>query len=168
MINDRPEQLPLARTEQLIVKEVDGEVLVYDLKTDQAHCLNNTAAKVWKNCDGEKSVSDITAALSIDSGTPVDEGVVWLALNQLETFALLDKAPTAPSAFAGVSRRQLMRVLGVAAIALPVVSKILAPTAAEAASKFPPNTCCVNNGDCASNSCAPCTCPPCASGKRCA
>ena len=44
MKNDRPEQLPKARTEQLIVKEVDGEVLVYDLTTDRAHCLNDTAA----------------------------------------------------------------------------------------------------------------------------
>jgi len=48
MNNHHPAQLPLARKDQLIVKEVDDEVLVYDLKTDQAHCLNKTAALVWK------------------------------------------------------------------------------------------------------------------------
>ena len=45
---------PVARTESLIVKEVDGETLVYDLTTDKAHCLNDTATRVWKNCDGRK------------------------------------------------------------------------------------------------------------------
>jgi hypothetical protein len=128
------EQLPLARIDQLIVKEVDDEVLVYDLKTDKAHCLNKTAANVWKNCDGEKSVSDITAALASGAAAAVDEGVVWLALEQLEKFELLAKVPTASTVFGGLGRRQLMRTLGVAAIALPVVVSIIAPIAASAAS----------------------------------
>src|SRR6266571_4556339 len=35
---------PLARKEGLVVKEVSGEVLLYDLDRDKAHCLNQTAA----------------------------------------------------------------------------------------------------------------------------
>ena len=58
---------PVARTESLIVKEVDGETLVYDLTTDKAHCLNETAARVWKNCDGRKNVSEISEALSVET-----------------------------------------------------------------------------------------------------
>jgi hypothetical protein len=134
MKNDRPEQLPLARTEQLIVKEVDDEVLVYDLADDKAHCLNDTAAKVWKNCDGKNSVAEISAALGNETGVAIDEGVVWLALDQLEKFKLLAEVPAAPAVFAGMSRRQLMRTLGVAAIALPVVVSIIAPTPAHAVS----------------------------------
>jgi hypothetical protein len=166
-----PQQYPLARTEQLIVKEVDDEVLVYDLKTDKAHCLNATAAQVWKYCDGEKSVTDITAALSQDSGSQVEEGVVWLALDQLQNFKLLGEIPAAPVVFAGMTRRQLVRTLGVAAIALPAITSILSPTTAEAASKAPPGACCVNAGDCSSSSCVTCSpvaCPSCPSGKRCA
>lgn len=144
----RPEQFPLARTEQLIVKEVDNEVLVYDLKTDQAHCLNDTAAKVWKNCDGEKSLTEIKVALANDFGASVDEGVVWLALDQLKQFKLLAEAPSAPSAFAGMTRRQLVRTLGVAAIALPVVVSIASPTAQAQASC---GQSCTGNGGCTSN-----------------
>src|SRR6266851_3883161 len=132
MKDDLREQLPLARTDQLIVKEVDDEVLVYDLKNDKAHCLNDTAAKVWKNCDGKKSIGEIQASLADEASAPVDEGVVWLALDQLEKFKLLAEVPTAPAVFAGMSRRQLMRNLGVAAIALPVVVSIISPIPAHA------------------------------------
>ncbi len=43
---------PLARKADLVTKEVADEVLVYDLKSHKAHCLNQTAALVWKYCDG--------------------------------------------------------------------------------------------------------------------
>jgi hypothetical protein len=162
MKNDRREQLPLARTERLIVNEVDDEVLVYDLKTDQAHCLNDTAAKVWRSCDGKNSVTDISTSLAKETGTKVDEGVVWLALDQLEEFKLLAEVPTAPAVFAGMSRRQLMRTLGVAAIALPVVVSIIAPNAAHAASCGQP---CTSDPQC--NPALGCgVCPPGPAGTR--
>ncbi|MDQ5844969.1 MAG: PqqD family protein, partial [Acidobacteriota bacterium] len=56
--------LPLARQSSLIVKELEDETLVYDQETDQAHCLNETAALVWKNCDGRNSVNEIARLLS--------------------------------------------------------------------------------------------------------
>ena len=34
------EPLPVARQKDLIVRELSDEVLVYDLNTDKAHCLN--------------------------------------------------------------------------------------------------------------------------------
>lgn len=153
MKSDRPEQLPKARTEQLIVKEVDGEVLVYDQTTDRAHCLNSTAAKVWKKCDGDKSLSDIRASLADEVGAPVDEGVVWLALDQLKQFKLLAEVPSAPAVFAGMTRRQVMRNIGVAAVALPVVISIIAPNAVSAASC---GQVCGSPADCPGN------CPTCA------
>jgi hypothetical protein len=167
---DSNNQFPKARHEKLIVKELPDETLVYDLVNDKAHCLNDTAGKVWKNCDGLNSVAEIRAILAEDAGAPVDERVVWLALDQLEKFKLLDRVPTAPPIFSGMSRRSLMRTLGVAAIALPAVMSIVAPTTAEAASKLPPGSCCSANGDCNSVNCAPCgtPCPSCPAGKRCA
>jgi hypothetical protein len=147
-------QLPLARTEKLIIKEIDDEVLVYDLTADKAHCLNHTAALVWKNCDGEKSVRDIESALSADAGKPVDENVVWLALEQLEKFNLLAKAATPPAVFAGMNRRQVMRGLSLAAIALPAVVSIIAPNAVSAASC---NQACNSAGDCTTPGCGTCS-----------
>jgi hypothetical protein len=146
-------QLPKARTEQLIIKEADNEVLVYDLKTNKAHCLNNTAATIWKNCDGENSVADISASLSKDVGASVDERIVWLGLNQLEQFKLLSKTAPKPAALAGLNRRQVIRALGVAAIALPAVVSIVSPRAVAAASC---GQVCNNPTEC------PAVCPNCA------
>jgi hypothetical protein len=158
MKNDHSQQLPLARTEQLIVKEVDDEVLVYDLKTDQAHCLNKTAALVWKHCDGEKSIAEISTYLTAERKTAVDESMVRLALSELEKFELLEKGSNPATIFGGVSRRQVIRTLGVAAVALPVIISIASPSAVEAAScNTPtgrPGGCpCTLNSQCTSNNC---------------
>jgi len=144
---------PVARTESLIVKEVDGETLVYDLKSDKAHCLNDTAARVWKNCDGSKNVSEIAELLSAESNSNVKDEVVWLALDQLEKFKLLEEAPAKPSFLAGMTRRQMVARLGIAAVALPAIVSIVAPTAKAQASTFPPMVCCTNPNECTSNNC---------------
>jgi Coenzyme PQQ synthesis protein D (PqqD) len=71
-------QTPKAKTERLIVREIDGETLVYDHSRYAASCLNEFAARVWRECDGETSVAEIAAALG------EDERAVWLALHQLD------------------------------------------------------------------------------------
>ena len=43
---DIRDQTPKARTDGLLVEEMDGETLVYDLDTHGAHCLNPAAALV--------------------------------------------------------------------------------------------------------------------------
>ena len=40
--------LPAAREEGLIIQEMADEVLVYDRERYKAHCLNQTAALVWR------------------------------------------------------------------------------------------------------------------------
>jgi hypothetical protein len=134
MKNTLPERLPLARTEQLIVKEVDGEVLVYDLQNNQAHCLNKTAAEVWKNCDGLKSITDISIAVGEELNSPFDERLVRLALDQLKKFDLLESAAAEQPFWTGINRRKLMKTIGVSALALPVIVSIVSPTAVSAAS----------------------------------
>jgi hypothetical protein len=145
--------LPVARTESLIVKEVDGETLVYDLKTDKAHCLNQTAALVWKNCDGRNSVSEISEILSAESNTAVKDEVVWLALDQLEKFKLLEDGTVKPAFLAGMTRRQMVARIGIAAVALPMIISIVSPTARAQGSTLSPGTCCTNPVDCTSGSC---------------
>jgi len=155
---------PVARTESLIVKEVDGETLVYDLRTDKAHCLNETAARVWKNCDGRASVSEIAEVLSRESNSTVKEDLVWIALDQLQKFKLLEETPAKPLHLFGMTRRQMVARLGIAAVALPAIVAIVAPTANAQGSLIPPTFCCVNPSDCTSGSCThqpiPCTVYP--------
>ena len=146
---------PVARTESLIVKEVDGETLVYDLTTDKAHCLNDTATRVWKNCDGRKTVTEISATLSAETNTDVKDEVVWLALDQLKQFELLQEAPAKPALFAGMTRRQMVARLGIAAVALPAIVSIVSPTAQAQGSCFPQGSsrCCVNPNECCAGTC---------------
>jgi len=167
---DRLNQVPKARQEQLIVKELPDELLIYDLQTDKAHCLNETAALVWKNCDGHKTVEQLRELMEENAGSPVPQEMVWLALDQLETFRLLDEAALKPVQFAGMSRRDMVRRVGIAAIALPVILSIVSPTAAQGASGLPPGACCGSPGQCASNSCSQnptCVGIPAPSTKRC-
>jgi hypothetical protein len=145
---------PRARKDQLIVKELDGEVLVYDLKRDKAHCLNSTAGLVWKCCDGKSSVSEIAKSLGDETQTIVDDRIVLLALDQLEKFRLLEDVPIKPAYLEGVSRRELVRRVGFAALALPVIVSISAPTAQAQGSLLPPGACCTNPNQCASNGCS--------------
>lgn len=162
-------ELPVARQEDLIVEELPDEVLVYDLNTDEAHCLNQTAALIWKNCDGQKSVGEIAASLGQQLESPVSEQVVMLGLEELSSYSLLKqrtwKAPTR----SGLSRRELVKKLGLtAAIALPVIMSITAPTAAQAGTVDPcavqtgkPQGCpCSNDNECASFNCNVGTCGP--------
>jgi len=160
MKNQYNPQLPKARTEKLIIKEIDGEVLVYDLTTDKAHCLNQTAALVWKNCDGEKSIGELNQAVSEALGLPLDDRIVWLALGELQKLNLLAQEAPTPKHIEGVNRRQLVRTLGVAALLLPAIVSITSQTAqAQASCTTPtgrPNGCpCTGNGNCASGNCSP-------------
>jgi len=132
--------LPKARKEKLVVREFAGELLVYDKKRHEAHCLNSTAALVWKRCDGRTSVTEISRRvakeLTGDGGKPVDERLVWDALDQFRRRHLLEEKLEVPAGMLikGVlNRRQVMRALGLTIVALPLVTSLVAPTAAEAA-----------------------------------
>jgi hypothetical protein len=127
--------IPAARREELVIHEVEGETLVYDLKSHKAHCLNPTAALVWKHCDGKRTVEQVALRLERELQTSVSAEVVWMALDQLEKLRLLEAPVERAPGMARMSRRELARRLGVAtAIALPFIASINAPAAIQAAS----------------------------------
>ncbi|HEX8499745.1 MAG TPA: PqqD family protein [Pyrinomonadaceae bacterium] len=152
--------VPRARAEGVVVREVAEEVLVYDLDTHRAVCLNATAAAVWRLCDGRRAPADIRRALEKTAGGAVPEELVWLALEQLCRDRLLDARPPArPPALAGLSRREMMRRVGLAAaLALPAVAAVVAPTPAQAASCLPTGAACAESGQCCNNLCSGGTC----------
>jgi hypothetical protein len=147
--------LPQARQGELVTREVAGETLVYDRETQEAHCLNPAAALVWAHCDGRTTVAEMAQLLAREMKTPVTDEVVWLALAELNRTNLLQAPWLAPAKMNRMSRRALMRNLGVAAgVTIPLVTSIIAPTAAAAASCFPVSSVCTANSDCCSNNCA--------------
>lgn len=124
--------LPLARTDQLVVQELPDEVLIYDLVRHKAHCLNKASAAVWKRCDGRTTVAEMTRRLGRELAAPVDDDVVWLALAQLRRFHLLEEGSVSGRK---VSRRDLVRKYLPAALAVPLILSVPAPTPAQSASK---------------------------------
>lgn len=43
---------PCARRDDLLVQEVLDELLIYDLRSHEAHFLSAAAAAIWRGCDG--------------------------------------------------------------------------------------------------------------------
>jgi hypothetical protein len=127
----RAEQIrPGARKEGVLVQELADDMLVYDLEDHKAHCLNKMAALVWEQCDGKNSVQDIAEKVGKKLDQPVDEDLVWFALDQLGNAKLLDKKIAPQLEKPRMSRRALIKRAGIAAmIAIPVVTSILAPDA---------------------------------------
>jgi Coenzyme PQQ synthesis protein D (PqqD) len=147
---------PKARTERIIVKEVQDEVLVYDMDRDTAHCLNLSAAAVWKKCDGRSTPAQIADSLRTESQTNVNEDFVWLALEQLARDHLLEGPLEWSASVPRLTRREAVRRFGIgAAIAIPLITSILAPTPAQAATCIPKGGLCSTNADCCSGSCNP-------------
>jgi len=146
--------VPEARKEGLVVQELADEVLVYDLERHKAHCLNQTAAWIWKRCDGQTTAADMARLLQSESQGPVSESIIWLALDQLERDHLLSGRIARPSAIPRLSRRELVRQLGLAAaITLPLVTSIVAPTAGQAASCLHGGAVCKTSSQCCSFLC---------------
>ena len=136
-------QRPIARKSGLVVQEVPDEVLVYDLETNKAHCLNNSAAMVWRSCDGNNSVADIAKLVESQAGDKVTEDFVWLAIDQLSENNLLEQQIT--TGFAGQSRREAIKKIGLASmVAIPVIASLVAPQSALAAQSCN----CNNPGQC--------------------
>lgn len=150
------EKMPQARRSGLIIQEVDSEILIYDQDTNKAHCLNQTAAKVWKYCDGETTLTDACSALSRDLETPVNEKLVWYAVDQFAKDNLLEQGIEPPAfIIAGMNRRQMVRTLGLAAVvAVPLVTSIVAPTPVQAATCLPPGAACTTPVQCCNGLCS--------------
>lgn len=143
-------QFPTARKTGLVIQEIPNEVLVYDLETNKAHCLNNTASIVWKACDGRNSISDIAAIVGTEAGSKISDDLVWLAIDQLNENNLLESEIVAE--FAGRSRRDAIKKIGLASmIALPIVASLVAPKSAMASV----SCACENPGTNGDSSCAP-------------
>jgi hypothetical protein len=160
----------------LVINELTDEVLVYDLKRDKAHCLNQTAAAVWKLCDGQRTAAQIALAISRQSADgsrqepergssptvregseirdqSMTEQMVWLALEQLGRDHLLEERMKWPAAIPHLSRREVMRLGLGAAIAVPIIVSISAPLPAQAGTCKSKNASCSTGAECCSKAC---------------
>jgi len=127
---------PSARKSDLVVEFAGSDTLVYDKLRDVAHSLNPVTGYVFRNADGTRTIEELSADLSRDTGIEADAALISAALWELhrvnllegEAFVLEDVAK------AEVSRREAIRRFGVAALAVVAVTTIAAPTPAMARS----------------------------------
>jgi hypothetical protein len=167
---------PIAKTDNLVIQELGNETLVYDLDSNKAYNLNETSSFVWQNCDGKKGIADLAFALQKKANQPIKQEVVWFALNELKKEGLVSFETETPQELTGLSRREVIKKIGLGSmIALPLITSLVAPTAAMAQSgssgnpgevdscdetaqgrdlnKTPNDGACKGNGNCCSNNC---------------
>lgn len=119
--------LPLARSKDVVIQNLESEILIYDLITNKAFCLNETSAIVYHACDGQTTFDDLRFKHKF-----TDE-IIFFALKELQNNSLIESDDS--NYFAGLSRREVIKKIGLATmVALPVISSVVAPTAAWAAS----------------------------------
>jgi len=149
--------LPKSRESEVVVKDFEKEILIYDLTTDEAHCLNETSALVYQFCNGKNTVAEISNLISKKLNQPVTEDLVWLALDSFKKNNLLEQSEQFGINFNNLSRRQVIKKIGLGSmVMLPLISSLVAPTPAQAqsgATNLPLLAACSAPSQCASGNC---------------
>ncbi|MGE0490264.1 MAG: hypothetical protein AB7S38_13740 [Vulcanimicrobiota bacterium] len=113
------------RYDYLEVTEVGKELFVFCPRENQAYAMNPTAAEFFGWCDGQTSVSEMEQRLG---GGEQAHDLALLTLGSLRSQGLIAMDE------GSLNRREFLLKWGTAAAALPVVSSVFVPKAAEAAS----------------------------------
>jgi hypothetical protein len=154
---------PQARTQGVVVRTVENETLVYDLSSNDTLCLDQTLSTVWSQCDGTRSVDDISRLVAPHEAATTRRDLTWIALEQLRAKGLLVDGTFGDASvnrFHGLSRREMIRQAGVIGVLVPTLLTMAASPAASAASLVcdcsaatgsdarPQGCPCVTNNDC--------------------
>lgn len=128
-------KLPKARTSGLIIENSSDEIVLYDEHRRKAHCLNSTAAAIWRRCDGHTTIKEMTEQLGRQLPVDVAADVIRATLADLSSKHLLDGVEFPPLA----NRRELFKraALMTGVILLPLIASVSIPSRADAASPPP-------------------------------
>ena len=118
--------LPRARRRDGLLEETVGEeLLLYDQESHTAHCLSPIAARVWRHCDGERDIAELSQLAG------ASESLVAGALHELREKDLFVAEPKLmQSTNPGVSRREVIVRLGRAGAGAAAATMIVSATAA--------------------------------------
>jgi hypothetical protein len=153
-------ECPTARSSDLLTEEIGGELLVFDILSNRAHCLNGSAAAIWQHCDGSRSLAAIAEQLFPALERSEGEQMVRVGVERLRRRQLLKNSPHDPAV--DLSKRHLIKKMAIVAaaagIAAPIVSSVVAPTPAYAFSCLPRGMVCSSGVNCCSGSCVELVC----------
>jgi hypothetical protein len=136
---------PSARQQGLLKTKVAGDMVVVDIARNRAMTLNPALALLWQLSNGKRTVSELAAVMGAQVGEQADASSVWFGLRKLERAHLLQESVPIPKRLEIGSRRHALKLLGLGAGALAVMTL---PTPASAASCTFGNTC-STDADCA-------------------
>jgi hypothetical protein len=140
--------LPNANNLHLVTQDLGSELLIYNTVSNKAYSLNETAKTVFIHCDGKHSFDYLKQKYRYT------DDLLHLTLDELQRKDLIDYKN---NHFGNLSRREIVKRVGLTSlIALPVVTGLLAPLSAQAASQASNIAACQpcqNNAQCASGSC---------------
>jgi Coenzyme PQQ synthesis protein D (PqqD) len=122
-------KLPKAKSHNILVQETASEVLIYNTENNEVYCLNETAAFVWQNCDGTKTISDLN-----QMNNQLNDDLIFLTLDLLKQKDLLDETPESYFPTEAIDRRKMFAKYGTMAIALPLITAVIAPKSVQAQS----------------------------------
>ena len=119
MINDTLK--PKAQSSELLIQELCDEILIYDVKTGKAFCLNESSSVIWNECDGKNSVEQIAEKASNKLKTKISQDFVRLAIEDLKSEGLLEDCLNY-SFLEKIDRRDMIKKVGLTtAAALPLL-----------------------------------------------
>ena len=118
---------PKAREDGLRVRDLGGQLAVFDEHAERVHILNETVAIVWRHCDGSRSTGELARILASETSSAVDEETILTALDRLAAADLLEWVPDA--AGPTMSRRRLLHGAAGLAVgaAVPTVISLALP-----------------------------------------
>jgi hypothetical protein len=132
-------KLPFLRTENLVVKELPSELLIYDLEENKAFCLNETARLVMDECDGTQTIDEAIKSLNHKLNAKMSEEMVWMVIEQFKKSNLLKDDYQVPIETTKVTRRKILHSAAALGITLPIITSLVAPVAAQVQSGCVPS-----------------------------
>ena len=155
----------MAKSGDFVTQELQNEVLIYNLQTNKALCLNSSVALVFKHCDGKTDFQQIINTFQKEQNIKIDIDFIWLTLDELSKAELLENYNLKFES--KISRRRALLNYALPLALLPVIVGVTAPKAAQAASGAA--VCAIDSAlSCSTNAdCGLVVFPPCAPGCNC-
>lgn len=117
----------------LLRHELDGQVLIYDAREDRVHLLDTTTGHVFELLQEEgKTRESIVSELASRMNSIETDSLLQLSLDELRKADLLENAATPMPALSDITRRDLLRKVGLAGAAAVLIPAIATLTATSA------------------------------------
>ncbi|MGI9364496.1 MAG: PqqD family protein [Rhizobiaceae bacterium] len=141
---------------EYVIHPVEDEILIYNLETDFAACLEVRAYTIWQLCNGTNTVEQISQKYNqANTGHKPEEDaktMILEVLDQLKSIELIEPE-SLPSKIVPLQRDRREFLKRAAITGVPLVVGLPIPAAAQSASCLPRFSICNSDSECCSGIC---------------